>query len=792
MRLRLKTVTGFIILAMVIISCSNKSQDNSSPRQTENFGRDWEFRRTAMQTGAFGAWQETNLPHAVKIEPLVVVKQWQGHAEYRKTFDIPVNPEKKYFIRFEGVMHEAEVFINGKALSHHVGGYLPFVVDITGYLHARKPNEIVVKTNNLNNPHIPPGKPLDKLDFCYYGGIYRNVWLITTNKVYVTDPVAAGVPAGGGLLAHFNDITPEVAKGLLKVHVENDFKEPKTVFFTATISGKDGSEFAINSKDVVINPRNAAQLQTAINIENPALWSPEHPDLYNMNVKVFANGELMDEVEQQTGIRKIELTEEGFFLNGEKRYLRGTNRHQEYPYVGYALSPEANYRDALKIKNAGFDFIRLSHYPHSESFMKACDELGLLTMDCIPGWQFFGDSVFVENSYDDCRGLIRRDRNHPSVIFWELSLNESQMTDAYMQEVNNILDEELPFDDAYSAGWIDNPAYDLFIPARQHAKPPDYWNFYRGGNRKIFIAEYGDWEYYAQNAGFNQIAFDDLKEDERTSRQLREYGEVRLLQQALNFQEAKNSNRKGIGTIGDANWLMYDYNRGYNPDLEASGISSIARLPKFAYWFYQSQQPPEVLNIENVKSGPMVIIATYWTESSPPDVKVYSNCEEVELFLNGESLGRQKPTENQYSAELRYPPFVFNIEKFEPGTLRAIAFNDGDEVAEDVVKTPGKSTTISLKADLSGKPLNPDYRDVIFIYARITDDDGSLVSSSDVPVTFTLEGDDRLIGDNPAPAKAGIATILLETQGLKNPLTIRAESGDLRDGEVVIRPGEAR
>lgn len=777
-----------IFILFLVSSCHNILEKDTPTRQTENFGQEWEFRRMEMSTGEFTPWKKTNLPHAVKIEPLVIEKQWQGRAEYRKSFDVPARPNKKYFIRFEGVMHEAEVIVNGEKLAHHVGGYLPFTVDITKELHSGKPNEIVVKSNNFDNPQIPPGKPLGNLDFNFYGGIYRNVWLITTGKVYITDPVAAGDPAGGGLLVHFDEVTPELASGILKVHVKNDFEEPKTIFFEATFAGPGGEEITVKSRDVVINPRKDQQLKTRLRIENPRRWSPENPNLYDLKVTLFANGKPVDDVNEKTGIREIELTGEGFFLNAEKRYLRGTNRHQEYPFVGYALSPEADYRDAVKIKNAGFDFVRLSHYPHSEAFMDACDELGLMTMNCIPGWQFFGDSVFVKNSYQDCRDLIRRDRNHPSVIFWELSLNESQMTDAYMEKVNEILDEELPFNDIYSAGWIDHPSYDLFIPARQHAKPPGYWNFYKDGNRKVFIAEYGDWEYYAQNAGFNQTAFADLQKDERTSRQLREYGEVRLLQQSLNFREAKNSNRKGTGTIGDANWLMFDYNRGYSPDLEASGISSIFRIPKFTYWFYKSQQPPEVLEIGNIESGPMVKIATWWTEGSPTDITVFSNCEEVNLFLNGKSLGRQAPAADQYSDHLRYPPFIFNVEDYEPGTLRAIGFINGEEVADDEVKTSRKPAAIQLEADLSGVPINPDHRDVIFIYARITDKDGTLVTDADTKVSFSLNGNARLIGDNPAPAKAGIATILLETHGLSTPLEIHASAQKLKEAGIVIRP----
>jgi beta-galactosidase len=177
----------------------------------------------------------------------------------------------------------------------------------------------------------------------------------------------------------------------------------------------------------------------------------------------------------------------------------------------------------------------LSHYPQAPAFYDACDELGIIVMDAIPGWQFFGPAPFEQRIQQDLQTLIIRDRNHPSVVFWENSINETEMSAAFMQTMNELA-KPLIKGQGFTAGWQDHPSYDLFIPARQHAKAPDYWNKYKNTSRPIFIAEYGDWEYYAQNAGFNQTQFADLKTSERNSRHLRSASEAALLQQAFNFQ----------------------------------------------------------------------------------------------------------------------------------------------------------------------------------------------------------------------------------------------------------------
>ena len=780
----MKSISKPIIFLLLIVLNFSFGKVQAQSRTKVNFGFDWEFKREEKTASD---WEKITIPHTAKVEPLVVNNQFQGTSWYQKKFKVGNFKNKKVFLYFEGVMQEADVWINDQKVTNHKGGYLPFTVDATPFLKAKKDNIIKVKVNNEDNPEFLPGKPLKDLDFNYYGGIYRNVYLITTHKLYITNAVQADKKANGGIYVNFNDVNKNSALGTVQVHLKNEFAVAKDISLQFILTNKKGEKLELKSEVFAIKANSDKGITQKIVVKNPKLWSISNPNLYNLEVQVISNNKIIDSYSEKVGIRKSELKDDGYYLNDEKLYITGTNEHQEYPYLGYAISDEAQYRDAVKIKNAGFDFVRLSHYPHAEAFLNACDELGILVMNSLTGWQFFGNETFQKNAIKDIRDMARRDRNHPSIIFWEASLNETEMSESFMTEATKALKEELPFPNNYSACWIDNSNYDIFIPARQHGKAPDYWTKYNKGNRKIFIAEYGDWEYYAQNAGFNQKEFSNLKEEERTSRQLRSNGEKRLLQQAYNFQEAANSNRKGTQTIGEANWVMFDYNRGYSNDLESSGISDIFRIPKFAYHFYQSQRDANIALDKKLVSGPMVQIANYWTKNSPLDVTVYSNCDEVSLYLNDVLVDRQKPTINQNNDELKHAPFIFKVEKFIPGTLRAEGFVKGEKVVSTIVKTPESATKIELSYDVSSKAINPDFPDMVFVYAKITDENGTVIPDAINEVTFALsEGDAELVGENPVKAEAGIATIILKTTSLKKSIKITSSSERLQNGTLTI------
>jgi beta-galactosidase len=701
------------------------------------------------------AWGAATLPHTARIESLVTgppgsdTYQWQGACWYRRHFSVARRSlGRKLFLKFDGAMNVADVWLNGAHLGQHLGGWLPFGFDISEQVVAGD-NLLAVRLDNRDNPVTGP-KPLADLDFNPYHGLYRGVQLVSKDPLHITDPILADRVASGGVFVTYPHVTPDQATARVQVHVRNDGTTARTFRIRARLEDRSGGTAAdVLSDPVRLAPGDQQEVTQELLVHRPALWSPARPALYHLTTEVVERGAVVDAESTRVGIRRIEISKDGFRINGERMFLRGTNRHQEYPTVGYALPDAAQYRDARKIKEAGFDYIRLSHYPHAPAFMDACDELGLVVMDCIPGWQYFNraDPAFTELQYRNCRDMLRRDRNHPCVILWEVSLNETDMPTDFIRTTHAIAHEEYPGDQCYTCGWTGG--YDVFIQARQH-----------GGCREVtsracVVSEYGDWEYYAQNAGLEQTAWADLTPDAANSRQLRWHGERALLQQATNFQEAHNDNLKTIA-FADGLWVMYDYNRGYAPDIESSGCVDLFRLPKFSYWFFRSQRPPA--------EGPVVFIASHWTHGSSPSVRIFSNCEEVVLRLDGELVDRRRPDRDRISTHLAHPPFTFTLDRFYPGTLEAIGYIGGREAASHIVRTPGTIERLALLLDESGRPFAQGGRDLAFLRAELRDAGGTMVPDAWENVSFGATGAITLAGANPFSSEAGIASILVQAE----------------------------
>jgi beta-galactosidase len=715
--------------------------------------RDWRFKR-ADDAG----WGDVELPHSPFVAEPDGQNCWLGICHYERRLKIEnPDPDSRYTLYFQGAMHSAIVSVDGNELARHTGGYLPFEVDLGAFARDGREHLLSVELDNRDNPDVPPGKPLSDLDFCWYGGLYRDVELRRYPPVCITDPVAAGEKAGGGVFIRTIRADKSEAELSVFVNVRNstDFFR-RVVLRTSIKSVSSGAELATSDMGAEIGPRGSVRCEMSVIVERPALWSPESPNLHYADVSVFEeNGTAIDIVRERFGIRRVEMSRSGGLrVNGARIRPRGTNRHQDHPYIGYALPAAAQKRDAIRIKRAGFDYVRLSHYPQSPDFLDACDELGILVMNAIPGWQFFGGEKFVEACRENARDLVRRDRNHPCVILWELSLNETSMPQNFIAEMNHIGHEEYPGDQMFTCGWVDG--YDVYVHARQHGQIHKW----KEGDRAMVVSEYGDWEYYASNEGFDQKTKRGLLDSERNSRALRGDGENKMLRQAANFAEALDDTLS-CPAITDGQWLMFDYPRGYDQQRASCGTMDIFRLPKFAYYFYASQCDAGE-NVAGSGFKPMVFVASNWIAGSSPDITVFSNCDEVKLSLNGRSIGRKKADPDGRIPHLPHPPFHFEAVKFAPGTLEAVGYINGKAVASHKVITPGEPVAIKLDVDLQNLPTATSEPDAVFVRASIVDEKGVVCVGDVREISLKLNGEGwRVAGPDAMHAEAGIASFLV-------------------------------
>ena len=754
------------------------ARPDARPALSGNFNEDWQFHRFERESDEVpvdkvAAWESVTLPHTARIEPRIVNDQWQGLSLYRKRFNAePAWRGKQVWLRFEAAMNIARVSVNGREVLTHLGGYLPFVIDMSERLRFDAPNEITVWLDNRDNALTGP-KALHVLDFNMYGGLYRDATLIVKESLHITDEMLADQPAGGGIFVTYPEVSRERARAAVKTQVRNAGAAGVTFRVVQTLWRDGVRVVSASSPEMTAERGKAVDVSVDLSVPQPQLWSPRSPALYDLVTALERGGKVVDERRTRIGIRRLEFDGPKLKINGEEMFLRGVNRHQEYPYVGYAVSRAAEYRDARRIKEAGFDLVRLSHYPQSPYFMAAADELGLVLLNSVLGWQFYNpDPRFERQVVQTCRDLVRRDRNHPSAMLWECSLNESQMPKALVEQFHRAVHEEYPGDQSFSAGW-QNDGYDIYIQARQHRlghyTPPD---------RPYLVSEYGDWEYYALNAGFNQQAWANLQPDARTSRQLLSSGEARLLQQATNNQEAHNDNFN-VPAFADAYWAMFDYNRGYADDLEASGPMSLDRVPKFSYYFFRTQRDAEQRS-PLYSSGPEVFIANYWQPDSTTDVRVYGNVEEVELYLNGRAVTRQRPDRDRISTKLPHPPFTFKLGKFEPGALEAVGYIGGRAVARHRIVTPEAVERVQIEFDTVGVCTDARRSDQIFVRAKLLDANGTTVPASGQQVEFAAQGRFSVIGPSRLLTEAGIATALFKVEPGAGPANVSAVSGERR------------
>ena len=724
---------------------------------------DWKFSRDGVD------WQNVSLPHSVFVEPETIVKPQVGRAIYQYRFSAPEEWKRK-IVSFEigAAMQRAEVYVNGEYHFTHFGGYQKFFIPLTDDL--KDENLIEIHLDNADSRDMPPGKIISTMDFCYHSGLYRDAKLHVWEPVHITDPLAVSIPAGGGVFLRTEQLNPDGSAEIsASCHVIHEMpatrrfeilqlaKEPNQVSVKLQITAPDGTcVFETESDSVEIRPNTDHTFRFKAKIANAALWTPEAPARYTAAFLVTHDGKTVHSMQEKIGIRTIEFTKDGFYLNGVRTFLNGTNRHMEYPFIGNAVPENGQWRDAMLIKKSGYNFVRLSHYNQDPAFHEACDSLGLLVMAAIPGWQaYHSNSAFIENSFRDCRELIRCLRNRPSIILWELSLNEAYPPAWVNTEFCRITHEEYPGSQCYSAGdtWGFSEMWDVLFPCGHQ----------RSTEKPVLLREYGDWCFGGGNSTSRRTRGDSMKE--------------RLIQ-CWNFMWTYNRLQAVPCMVGAADWCFFDYNRGCSSNIETSGSMDVYRQPKIKFFFYQSQGEEPML---------------YPVHDEKDKLIVFTNCDEIEVEQSGKLIvPRRKPDDgpdtpynlslesspdwetalpdcgdtsggNPFDGgnckQLTHPPFTcFGVPAPEAGSPLVIrGYKDGKQMFEQTLQKPEEVVEVETLVREDGVPVTAG--DLVFVDAILKDRNGTPVPEN-VPVRLNVSGGAEIIGGMPETV-AGIASWLV-------------------------------
>ena len=755
-------------------------------------------------------WSAVSLPDGIEYLPVDASGciNYQGEVWYRKRFT--PSPEwegKRLFLYFEGIMGKSRIWVNGKLLKEHFGGYLPVIADVTSVLKYGEENVVAVWADNSDDISYPPGKSQDVLDFAYFGGIYRDCRMIVHNNVYITDPNYEDVAAGGGVFVSYDKVSEQSAYLNATTHVRNSTDHTYRGDVVYELYDRDGKPVLSSAAGISVQKGKAVQVSRKMKVDSPHLWSPDSPYLYKLHVYVKDKaGNITDGYYVRVGIRSIEFKgKDGFWLNG-KPYpepLIGANRHQDFAIIGNALPNNLHWRDAKKLRDAGLRVIRNAHYPQDPAFMDACDELGLFVIVNTPGWQFWNDDpVFAGRVYSDIRNMVRRDRNRPSVWLWEPILNETWYPADFARNVADILEEEYPYPYCY-AGCDATALGNEYFPV--HFTHP------LNGNGGAFNTDDLDPEitYFTREWGDN---VDDWNSHNSPSRVSRAWGEIPMLKQAQGYAKTdykytcydvlyRNTRHHAGGCL----WHSFDHQRGYHPDPFYGGIMDAFRQPKLSYYMFMSQRPAESNSELMADTGPMVYIANAMTPFSPEDVTVYSNCDEVRLTCckDGEVRTYTKPKADEGMPspvitfsdvwDVMHDKQLSRDNRQSESFLLAEGVIDGEVVATHKVMPARRPSRILLWADSEDTEFVADGSDMVTVVAAVADDNGNIKRLNNYMIRFDIEGEGTLVADggtftNPRPVVWGTAPVLVRFS--TNPGTVKIRASVVYEGKHTPVPAE--
>ncbi|MCB9423135.1 MAG: glycoside hydrolase family 2 protein [Ardenticatenaceae bacterium] len=713
------------------------------------FNDNWQFAAQKLNLDASDdLFESITLPHPNKIFPHHNVdnEEYQFISTYRKKFFWRKQPESEasakiytsddsslVFLDFDGVMLACTVYLNGRFLSEHVGGYAPFSVEITNTLQEGE-NILTLHVDSRERKDVPPYGHL--VDYLTFGGIYRDVHLRLVNPIHIENT--------------FIQTLDVVENPRLVCDVRlNHFK--RGLSLEAIVIDAMGSEIASIQRQV---EHQTARLEFEA-LPDAALWSIERPTLYSLKVSLIYNNKPLDTLSSRFGFRQAEFCPDGgFYLNGERINLLGLNRHQTYPYIGAAAPARLQRQDADILKyELACNIVRTSHYLQSPHFLDRCDEIGLLVFEEITGWQHVGDEKWQAICLAELETMIERDRNRPSIVLWGVRVNESGDNDDFYGRTNTL------------AHQLD--------PTRQ-----------TGGVRDFLGSSFLE-DVYTHNDFSNGVRI-----PTEQPHLITEFAghmlptkiwdhEERLIEQALLHAKIHNlqlGDEKIAGAIG---WCAFDYAThiefGSGDRICYHGVMDIFRLPKWAAYLYQSQQSPSKKIVLHA--------ATHWTMGDRNGggnnpLTVFSNCEEIEIIIGKISVGKFQPAFDIYP-HLDHPPFIIGgLDAYsawgqsEFYDLHLISYLQGKPVSEQWISSNRLPKRLELFTD-SGQ-LQADGADMTRLVFRITDKFGNPLPYATKVVTFELEGDADLIGENPFPLIGGQAALYIKAHHQPGTVIIRA------------------
>lgn len=823
-----------LIISTILFSCTTQDKVRDNTDFTEN----WKF-CLGDDSLAYNIqyddskWRTLNLPHDWSIEADFSANNPStpgggalpgGIGWYRKEFTIDKsNENKSFYIDFDGIYWNSKVWINGHLLGERPNGYISFRYDLTPYIKSGEKNVIAVRVDNSQQPNSR----------WYSGsGIYRNVWLLTVNPVhvdhwgtYVTTPL----------------VSEEKAEIKIVTNIRNTETTSQNADIYSILVDAKGRELTQTNRKIVITAQSNGETEQSINIDNPILWSVENPYLYKIITQIKQNGKIVDEYETPVGIRYFSFdAEKGFFLNGKSVKIKGVCNHHDLGCLGAAVNTRAIERQLEILKEMGCNGIRTAHNPPAPELLDLCDKMGFIVMDeTFDMWRkkkspYDYSQYFPEWHERDLTDLILRDRNHPSIFMWcignevleqwshinadTLDLQQANMMLNFANTLDkkNVNPKELHINSLLTVKLADivrklDPTRPI-TTGNNETEPSNHvlrsgamdiigFNYHEYNwidfhekfpNQKLIITESTS---ALMSRGYYQMPSDSMniwperwdKPFDRPIHHCSSYDNCHV-PWGTTHEDTWRLVKKYDHISGVYLWTGFDYLGEPTPFWWPSrssyfGIIDLAGFRKDIYYMYQSEWTDKnVLHIFphwNWQEGQVVDVWAY-----------YNNADEVELFLNGKSLGKKSKIEDQFHVFWRVP--------YKKGVLKAISYKNGREVMTKEVKTTGEAVNIRLTADR--QTIRADGKDLSFVTVEILDTEGNAIPIADNLIDFSIEGNGIIAGtDNGDPTDSnslkkpsrklfsGKALVVVQSGKEGGNIMLKAKSSGFKDVSIEIK-----